>query len=47
MGLDAALKVDRDSVMAEIEENRKNVHEMIIETESKINLGKPLWKENP
>lgn len=28
--MDAALKADRASVMAEIEENRKNVREMVI-----------------
>lgn len=30
--MDAVLKVDRDSVMAEIEENQKNVREMVMES---------------
>lgn len=38
--MDAALKVDRDSVMAEIEENQKNVREMVMESYRDIQTGK-------
>lgn len=35
-----ALKVDRDSVMAEIEENQKNVREMVMESYRDMQAGK-------
>ena len=38
--MDAALKVDRDSVMAEIEENQKNVREMVMESYRDMQAGK-------
>ena len=38
--MDAALKADRDSVMAEIEENKKNVREMVIESYHDLQSGK-------
>ena len=38
--MDAALKVDRDSVMAEIEENQKNVREMVMESYHDMQAGK-------
>lgn len=38
--MDAALKADRDSVMAEIEENQKNVREMVMESYQDIQAGK-------
>ena len=38
--MDAALKVDRDSVMAEIEENQKNVREMVMESYQDMQVGK-------
>lgn len=38
--MDAALKSDRDSVMAEIEENQKNVREMVMESYRDMQSGK-------
>lgn len=38
--MDAALKVDRASVMAEIEENQKNVREMVVESYRDMQSGK-------
>lgn len=38
--MDAVLKVDRDSVMAEIEENQKNVREMVMESYHDMQAGK-------
>lgn len=38
--MDAALKVDRDSVIAEIEENQKNVREMVMESYDDMQTGK-------
>ena len=38
--MDAVLKVDRDSVMAEIEENQKNVREMVMESYQDMQAGK-------
>ena len=38
--MDAALKADRDSVMAEIEENQKNVREMVMESYQDMQAGK-------
>lgn len=38
--MDAALKVDRDSVMEEIEENQKNVRGMVMESYRDMQSGK-------
>ena len=38
--MDAALEIDRDSVMAEIEENQKNVREMVMESYRDMQAGK-------
>lgn len=38
--VDTALKIDRDSVMAEIEENQKNVREMVMESYRDMQTGK-------
>ena len=38
--MDAVLKADRESVMAEIEENQKNVREMVMESYRDMQAGK-------